>query len=209
MPVMDGYHSTRRIRRYEEENNLPRTPIIAMTANAMLGDKEKCLEAGMDDYMSKPLNRYLLEKTLKKWDPFANSEAVKVKQPAQTDATLNIINAKWLNVKALAEIKEFMGEETDDLLNLFQQETPSMMDRLKSLYSNVDFEQVRQIAHTLKSTGANIGATGFSHFCKKMEAAAIAEDTEEVKDNITKVVKSYQLTTTEIKKYREHKPQST
>ncbi len=42
-----------------------------MTANAMLGDKEKCLDAGMDDYMSKPLNRYILEKTLKKWDPFA------------------------------------------------------------------------------------------------------------------------------------------
>jgi signal transduction histidine kinase/response regulator RpfG family c-di-GMP phosphodiesterase len=209
MPVMDGYHSTRRIRRYEEENNLPRTPIIAMTANAMLGDKEKCLEAGMDDYMSKPLNRYLLEKTLKKWDPFANSDAVKAKQPAQADATLNVINSKWLNVKALAEIKEFMGEETDDLLNLFQQETPGMMDKLKSLYSDVDFEQIRQLAHTLKSTGANIGATGFSHFCKKMEAAAIAEDTEEVKDNITKVVKSYQLTNTEIKKYREHKPQTT
>jgi len=206
MPVMDGYHSTRRIRRHEEENNLHRTPIIAMTANAMLGDKEKCLDAGMDDYMSKPLNRYLLEKTLKKWDPFANSEAVKADQPPKTDVALKNINPKWLNVKALAEIKEFMGEETDDLLNLFQQETPTMMEKLKSLYSDVNFEQVRQIAHTLKSTGANIGATGFSHFCKKMEAAAIAEDTDEVKDNITKVFKSYQLTTVEIKKYQDHNP---
>lgn len=204
MPVMDGYHSTRRIRRYEEENNLHRTPIIAMTANAMLGDKEKCLEAGMDDYMSKPLNRYLLEKTLKKWDPFASRDAVKADQPVKADAALNNINSKWLNVKALAEIKEFMGEETDDLLNLFLQETPAMMSTLKQLYKDVDYEQVRQIAHTLKSTGANIGATGFSHFCKKMEAAAIAKDSDEVKDSITKVVKSYQLTTTEIQKYQQH-----
>ncbi|MGJ8664251.1 MAG: ATP-binding protein, partial [Marinicella sp.] len=56
MPVMDGYFCTRRIRKYEENNKLNHTPIIAMTANAMLGDKEKCLDAGMDDYMSKPLN---------------------------------------------------------------------------------------------------------------------------------------------------------
>ncbi|MCX7545923.1 ATP-binding protein [Marinicella gelatinilytica] len=204
MPVMDGYHSTRRIRRYEEENNLDRTPIIAMTANAMLGDKEKCLEAGMDDYMSKPLNRYLLEKTLKKWDPFANSESVKANQPTKTDAALNNINPKWLNVKALAEIKEFMGEETDDLLNLFQQETPAMMEKLKTLKVNGDFEEVRHIAHTLKSTGANIGATGFSHFCKKMEAAAIEKNAELMKDCISKVIKSYQLTIAEIKKYQNH-----
>ncbi len=202
MPVMDGYHSTRRIRRYEEENNLPHTPIIAMTANAMLGDKEKCLEAGMDDYMSKPLNRYLLEKTLKKWDPFASNEAVKADRPAQTDDALKAINPKWLNVKALAEIKEFMGEETDDLLDLFQQETPAMIDKLKSLRQQPDFEQVRQLAHTLKSTGANIGATGFSHFSKKMEAAAVAKDADSVKDNITKVMKSYQLTIAEIEKYQ-------
>ena len=75
MPVMDGYFCTKRIRKYEENNNLNHTPIIAMTANAMLGDKEKCLDAGMDDYMSKPLNRYILEKTLKKWDPLAQKKA--------------------------------------------------------------------------------------------------------------------------------------
>lgn len=203
MPVMDGYHSTRRIRRYEQENNLHHTPIIAMTANAMLGDKEKCLEAGMDDYMSKPLNRYLLEKTLKKWDPFANNEVVKEKKPAQTNDAVKNINPKWLNVRALAEIKEFMGEETDDLLNLFQQETPAMIDKLKSQRQQPDLEQIRQLAHTMKSTGANIGATGFSHFCKKMETAAAEKDEKSVKDNINKVIKSYQLTRQEIQKYQQ------
>ena len=69
MPVMDGYTATRMRRSHEAEGRTPRVPIIAMTANAMAGDREKCLAAGMDDYLSKPLNRGLLEQTLRKWLP--------------------------------------------------------------------------------------------------------------------------------------------
>jgi signal transduction histidine kinase/CheY-like chemotaxis protein/HPt (histidine-containing phosphotransfer) domain-containing protein len=71
MPVMDGYTATRERRLQETSQHLPRVPIIAMTANAMVGDREKCLESGMDDYMSKPLNRALLEETLRRWIPQA------------------------------------------------------------------------------------------------------------------------------------------
>jgi len=205
MPVMDGYFCTKRIRKYESNHQLNHTPIIAMTANAMLGDKEKCLDAGMDDYMSKPLNRYVLEKTLKKWDPFAavkqnqqtaNKSAVKVKHEA-------VINPKWLNAKALAEIKTFMGDETNSLLDLFQQESPEMLNQLKTFSQTQDFTEAKQIAHTLKSTGANIGATGFSHFCKKIEAAAIEKDLQAVIENIQKARKAYILTVTEIQKYKD------
>ncbi|MCB1559560.1 MAG: response regulator [Xanthomonadales bacterium] len=67
MPIMDGYSATRKRRESEQRLGLPRIPIIAMTANAMVGDREKCLQAGMDDYLSKPLNRALLENTLRHW----------------------------------------------------------------------------------------------------------------------------------------------
>ena len=67
MPVMDGYTATRKRRDSEQRLGLARMPIIAMTANAMVGDRDKCLQAGMDDYLSKPLNRALLEKTLRHW----------------------------------------------------------------------------------------------------------------------------------------------
>ena len=80
MPIMDGYICTTKIREFERENNLNHTPIMAMTANAMMGDREKCLDAGMDDYMSKPLNRHILEKTLKKWDPLESSTKKNIKK---------------------------------------------------------------------------------------------------------------------------------
>lgn len=67
MPVMDGYTATREIRKAEAANPALHTPIIAMTANAMVGDREKCLESGMDDYLSKPLNRALLVQTIRRW----------------------------------------------------------------------------------------------------------------------------------------------
>ncbi len=67
MPVMDGYAATQAFREYEKEASLQRLPVIAMTANSMQGDKEKCLSAGMDDYVSKPVNQQALKQTLAKW----------------------------------------------------------------------------------------------------------------------------------------------
>jgi len=69
MPVMDGYQATGAIRAYEERHSLPRTPIVAMTANAMPGDREVCLRSGMDDYASKPLTVIELERILSRWTP--------------------------------------------------------------------------------------------------------------------------------------------
>jgi signal transduction histidine kinase/DNA-binding NarL/FixJ family response regulator/HPt (histidine-containing phosphotransfer) domain-containing protein len=83
MPVMDGYTATRQIRANEAIQEQPHLPIIAMTANAMVGDREKCLASGMDDYLSKPLNRGLLEETLRRWLP---AEPVGQPAPAPTPA---------------------------------------------------------------------------------------------------------------------------
>jgi osomolarity two-component system sensor histidine kinase NIK1 len=66
MPIMDGLQATGKIRQYEEVNSLPRTPIVALTAHAMLGDRDKCIQAGMDDYLSKPLNSKMMMRTILK-----------------------------------------------------------------------------------------------------------------------------------------------
>ncbi len=199
MPVMDGYLCTQRIREYEETEGLPRTPIIAMTANAMMGDREKCLDAGMDDYMSKPLNRYVLEKTLKKWDPLQN----KPENPAATAAQHPhaSINDKWLSTKTLSEIREFMGDDVQRLLSLFKQDAPGTLRHMRKALQTRNFQELRTLAHSLKSSSANIGARGLSYFCKRMEAEALSEDMQRLNALMENIKKSYLLTVREIDKY--------
>jgi len=75
MPVMDGFLATRRIREIEAERHLPRTPIIGLTAHALQGDRERCLAAGMDDYLARPLSTARLEEMVSTWVPAASIEA--------------------------------------------------------------------------------------------------------------------------------------
>lgn len=242
MPVMDGYRATAKIRDYELAAGLNRTPILAMTANAMLGDREKCLDAGMDDYMSKPLNRFVLEKTLKKWDPLVNgnmeNESVEtsqsqqekeetpaettqeqektpdtkvsiVEKPVETPKTKEpdapkadvIINEKWLSTKALSEIKEFMGEEIVQLLEMFEQETPTIIKKMRTAIQSHNYGDVEKMAHMLKSTSANIGANGLSFFSRKMEIAASNSEGKVLVETYNKIKKAYILTSKEVAKY--------
>ena len=310
MPVMDGYKCTTKIRDYERAAGLNHTPILAMTANAMLGDREKCLDAGMDDYMSKPLNRYILEKTLKKWDPLAQSvnklaaKKTQAKNESSLETTTNIesdntthntakediaettnpvaavmdevdsilegiiesseidddrddqqiivktvesnttpiieapirtteneekevvvvkdekdlviakndipvipkkpppvINSKWLSTKALEEIKEFMGDEIIQLLEMFEQETPAILNKMKIALKNRNIEEVQKMAHMLKSTSANIGANGLSFFSRKLELAANNKEEKVLIPTYNKINKAYSLTSIEIAKY--------
>lgn len=210
MPVMDGYFCTKRIRKHEENNQLNHTPIIAMTANAMLGDKEKCLEAGMDDYMSKPLNRYILEKTLKKWDPLVHkvqasegtgADDYKIEQQSDEEKQAVVIDEKWLDLDVLNELEEFMGDETKSLLNMFLKETPGILKQMSQHVKDKEYAEIKGLAHTLKSTSANIGAKGLNHFSKQIEVAASKEEGLLVAQVQMKLVKAYQLTVTELKKY--------
>ena len=86
MPIMDGFEATNCIRK-KEFNGKKRIPIIAMTANAMEGDREHCLESGMDDYISKPINKEILAEVLKKW--FSNENEIKVAGVAQQSQLKN------------------------------------------------------------------------------------------------------------------------
>ena len=245
MPVMDGYKCTAKIRDFETAAGLNRTPILAMTANAMMGDREKCLDAGMDDYMSKPLNRYILEKTLKKWDPLVQPAALdqalmrKDKSTTETEVGSKVsqddsqdrsepkvetttpltatsdfdspstqikqepveINQKWLSLKALEDIKEFMGSEIIQLLEMFEQETPAILSKMNKALKTKNFSDVEKMAHMLKSTSANIGANGLSFFSRKMEISAGKDEGAQLLALYPKLKKAYILTSKEIAKY--------
>ena len=110
------------------------------------------------------------------------------------------INNKWLSTKALTEIKEFMGEEILQLLEMFEQETPAILNKMKIALKSRNVEEVQKMAHMLKSTSANIGANGLSFFSRKMELAANNREDKVLVPTYNKINKAYSLTSAEIKK---------
>jgi CheY-like chemotaxis protein/HPt (histidine-containing phosphotransfer) domain-containing protein len=179
MPIMDGYTATRYIRKLQGEGVLPKIPIVAMTANAMVGDREKCIASGMDDYMSKPLNRGLLEQMLQKWLPAgATSRAMApapapiarpaaVVAPAPTHADAVPINAQIVN-----DLMDMMGAEFADLVRVYLEDSPKALAILERAAAANDLDGLIAPAHSLKSTSANLGALMLSDMAKRIEHGA-------------------------------------
>ena len=198
MHVMDGYTATR-IRRQKEKGEtqgsslLRRVPIIAMTANAMAGDREKCLAAGMDDYMSKPLNRALLEQTLRRWlaegsrtlaahtHPTSGSTIAKPTvvippppappKPARSE-TPQPNTRPALDRGVIADLVDIMGDEFTALVQVYLEDTPKSLAALEQAAHRRDVSGLIAPSHSLKSTSANLGALTLSDLAKRMEYAA-------------------------------------
>ena len=199
MPIMDGYSATRERRRAETERKLAHMPIIAMTANAMAGDREKCLSAGMDDYLTKPLNRGLLEETLRKWLPAgartrAASGAAAVQQrpqpalaaggsrkgetaarpavsmPAAAPSTNGRKPA--LDEGIVRDLLDVMGSEFADLVKVYLEDAPRAVAQILMAAERNQVEALIAPSHSLKSTSANLGALALSELSKRIEHGA-------------------------------------
>ena len=179
MPIMDGYTATRYIRKLQAEGTLPKMPIVAMTANAMVGDREKCIASGMDDYMSKPLNRGLLEQMLQKWLPAGATSRtmapapapiarpVAAVAPAPTHADATPINAQIVN-----DLMDMMGAEFADLVRVYLEDSPKALTILERAAAANDLDGLIAPAHSLKSTSANLGALMLADMAKRIEHGA-------------------------------------
>ncbi|WP_235972865.1 hybrid sensor histidine kinase/response regulator [Luteimonas sp. MC1895] len=260
MPVMDGYTATRRWREMEAADDDGRhVPIIAMTANAMAGDRQKCLDAGMDDYLAKPVTRSELERTLARWwnaetaaaaaqresyevDPLtgdmigpaadadlavefvdglplpqepdvadvsawsdlstesapapvtvplaASSAPVAVPVPAaSTTASPPVADPgiapppaapavppqvlpPVLDHEILDELRAMLGGDLDHLVDVFLTDTPRLIAALEQAATGPDYDALRDAAHSLKSSSANLGALSLSAAAKRVELGA-------------------------------------
>jgi signal transduction histidine kinase/DNA-binding response OmpR family regulator/HPt (histidine-containing phosphotransfer) domain-containing protein len=173
MPEMDGFEATAAIRRREQEAPDGRhVPIIAVTANAMEGDREHCLQAGMDDYLSKPFSRLQLMELLGRW--FGKPE-----QGAGGSASSAVAAGKapeaepGLDPAALDNIRSLQQAGKPDILgkviDLYLSDCPGVMNRLREAIGSGDAKQVRQHAHRMKSGSANLGATRMAELCRELE----------------------------------------
>jgi two-component system, sensor histidine kinase and response regulator len=174
MPEMDGMSATREIRRREGRGSAGRrTPIIAMTANAMQGDREKALEAGMDDYVPKPVGREELAAVLDRWISISDEEIV---LEAGDGSDAGDAEEDPLDRGGLADLRDLQEEGEPDLLKelmeLFLADVPLQLALLRKAVEAGDVPSVERVAHTLKGSCGNMGARSMEALCAELEESA-------------------------------------
>lgn len=166
MPVLDGFEATRLIRDLEQKDQ-KHTPIIAMTANAFQGDREACLSAGMDDYVSKPVSLEGLRSKLSVWIrqlPLPGISAAARVSPI--DETV---------LEGIRQVSE--GSDMDllgEVVNLFLEESGRLIDEMRRSLSSGDAVSLKRSAHNLKGSSANLGAAHLSSLCLELQGQAEA-----------------------------------
>jgi len=174
MPVVDGYQATKTLREQEKLTD-QRLPIIALTANAMVGDREKCIQSGMDDYLSKPIKPDKLMALIQKWVGVKPSQAV-VMQNDLSDAKAFIkMNEAPIDMERLDMFTEGDVEEEKRILELFFEQVDLTIEELNMSLLDDDPEEWRKAAHKLKGSAANLGANFLCDACDVAETR-FAED---------------------------------
>lgn len=194
MPNMDGFEATRQIRMREARMQaakpgavLPRSTIVAVTANAMQGDRERCLQAGMDDYLSKPYGpeqlAEVLERCLRRQDGVRLPPSPQLTAPRDaqaeapasgiTDGILPVFDASALK-KSLPQGAKFESELTCNILTLFASDARRLVTEVQRACGAADCDAVLRAAHSLKSSAGLVGAVAICTRARELEAQARA-----------------------------------
>jgi len=182
MPVMDGYEATRRLRALERSAGAgTRLPVIALTANALVGDREQCLAAGMDDYLSKPFTAAQVNEVLARWLPRRKT----VEEPASASPAAAAPEGSARKILDLSRVEQIralhragMPSVLARIVKLFLDEAPGQIAALRAAVTAEDAPRLREVAHSLKSASANLGATDLAETCRRLEALGREERLE-------------------------------
>jgi CheY-like chemotaxis protein/HPt (histidine-containing phosphotransfer) domain-containing protein len=185
MPEMDGYEATRQIRAKEAAAGAPHVPIVALTANAMAQDREDCLNAGMDDHLSKPFSRTKLADMLNKWMPEGKAP------PPSAAAAAPANGGGPLDQAVLRQLSELQDADDPDLLarvvNLYVAESPKLVDKMRLAWAAADPLEMARAAHSLKSSSANVGAAGLAALCGHLQEAGQSGRLEEARTLLSRI----------------------
>ena len=186
MPIMDGFDATLRMREFErvmpglrdEEDSRPRTPIVALTAHALAEVRERCLEAGMDDFLIKPYDELQIADMLGRWltPSTAITTAPESDIPGGEERPSSAVAATGLDMKAIDQIRRISGDDGSSLLSQvisqFTAVSGPLLVTMRAKSRNSDPQAVWRAAHSLKSSASAIGACRVSQHCEEIEALA-------------------------------------
>ncbi|MCS6791590.1 MAG: PAS domain S-box protein [Oscillatoriaceae bacterium SKYG93] len=196
MPEMDGLEATRRICQEWPSEKRPR--IVAMTANAMLEARNICLQAGMDDYISKPIRIAELIQTLEKCKPRPLHNKKGSEQTHSTSDLLPTSNTRQsaIDTKVLQDLQKMLGEDEPqafaEVIESYLADMPKLMQAIQTAIDDADAEALCLSAHSLKSTSATIGAMTFSKLLKRVEQIGKSGNTAEAASIISELWAEYE-----------------
>ncbi len=201
MPEMDGLEATRRIRQRWSDDRKPW--IIAMTANAMQGDREMCLEAGMNDYVTKPIRIEQVVTSLKQSWRSLRGETIEDVEDSASIVLQGIpdsvepepksdekINNSVLDPSAIARLEQLAGDDQAfliEFIDTFLKGVPKMLGEMKQSLDDGNAEGLRRAAHTFKSNTAALGAARLSELCKELEHFGKSGELDDAPDKVAQV----------------------
>ncbi|WP_321430679.1 PAS domain S-box protein [uncultured Methanolobus sp.] len=195
MPEMDGLDACRHIRNKQSSVLDHEVPIIAMTAHAMKGDREKCIEAGMSDYLSKPINLNALSKIIDKW----------IEQVPEGKDAGNVTEEQYKE-PMIFDSHSFMENIMNDvtaarkIIGIFLENAPHYLNELKEAVNKKEVESVIQNAHSLKGSSACVGGMALSDVSSKIETLASSGEMDAVLKMLPELENNYELLIQELKK---------
>nr|MBA3533773.1 response regulator [Ardenticatenales bacterium] len=205
MPEMDGLEATRSVREGWPEEEQPR--IIAMTANAMQGDREACLAAGMNDYISKPIQIDDLQEALRRCGAAQEAllDAPPVAATANNHARVEQQPSLVVDWGAIARLQSLQSEGEPDLvaqfIDLFLEETPGLLASMRAGLAQQSSDHIRRAAHTLKSTSADLGAIAMMRLCAELEKKGRRSSLEGSETLVTELEQEFDAVSRELQKW--------
>ena len=194
MPEMDGWEATRHIRQKKIRIRNPQIPVIAITADALSEDRDKCLQAGMNDYLSKPVEPYQLAAVLEKWLKPSSGGAASSLSGALPAITAAIFDEAELLTRLMGD-KELAGK----VLAGFLEDGPRQLLILKKTLENGDADGARMQAHALKGASATVSAKAIHSLCCAAQQAAAANELTRALALLPRLEKEFELLKATVK----------
>ncbi len=206
MPIMDGFEATKQIRLFESDTNINKVIIIALTANAMQGDKESCLAVGMDDYLAKPYNSKSLYEKLSVWlsvDPQSQNKAIEIEPEIPTSSKNSDLQADLIDIDKFNETRIMMSEKFSFIIKAFFESGNSNILKIEDALLEGDYSRLRNAAHALKGSSGVLGLNRLYGACDKVEKKCISGDTGNMEQLVVTIKELFRQSKIEVQRLTE------